>query len=69
MNEPMERFNDIFRESREKCRYGSLWGHFTVEELVDYARFKAKRGMLIKKDDDLMDAANVLLMAVDRMRQ
>lgn len=64
-------YEELLDKCKEKMRYGDLWTEFTVQELLDYARIKAKRGELLRKrgqldkfEDDLMDAANILLCAV-----
>lgn len=66
----------LFMQCRAKVRYGNLWSAFTVQELVDYARIKAKRGWLLydsgqcdNAKDDLLDAANIAIMAARKIEE
>ena len=45
--EMYEEFDTVFSQCKDNLRYGKLWEEFTVEELIGYARFKAKRGNLL----------------------
>ena len=62
---------DLYAKCLEKMRYGDLWKEFTVEELMEYARIKLKRGNILRKrnqldkfEDDVLDAANIALCAI-----
>jgi len=62
--------------------YADLWKHFSVEELMGQAAYKAKRGSLVevpkshllvetppyKAKDDALDAINMLVFALAKMR-
>jgi len=68
-------YDDIINSCKEKIRYGDLWQDFSVEELVEYGRIKAKRGLLLYKnhniekfEDDIMDAINILVMSIQRIK-
>ena len=73
-NSDMDTLIAVFAEAQQKCRYGNLWSDFTVAELLEYSRIKAKRGLSLynrcqveNAKDDLLDAANLALMAVVRI--
>ena len=68
-----ESFVSIVKSCEEKMRHGDLWKDFSVEELMDYARIKAKRALIFHKrkhmlkfDDDVKDAINILICALLR---
>ncbi|MDP2954111.1 MAG: hypothetical protein Q8O76_12435 [Chloroflexota bacterium] len=54
--------------------YNDLWQHFSVEELMGQAAYKAKRGSLLgaeapKVKDDALDAINMLVFALAKMKR
>jgi len=62
----------IIRNTFGKLRYGILWHQFDVDEIISYAQYKSKKANLILKAgdtkgavDDLEDAVNHLLFAID----
>ena len=67
-------FDPIYNSCLDKMRYGKLWTHFSVNELLEYAKFKLKRGALLyngteetllnieKSKDDVSDTINILMM-------
>ena len=78
----MRELEYLFQQCKDKIRYGNLWSSFDVEELIEYSRIKAKRGgILLNTDflsnkqrvdsaiDDLLDAANLCIMAAKRIEE
>ena len=82
----MRELEELYQLSKDKVRYGNLWSDFTLEELVEYSRIKAKRGMLLYEGgvrqrekgrdrqpvnaiDDLLDAANLAIMAAKKIQE
>jgi len=86
----MKELEHLYQQCKDKVRYGNLWSSFTVAELIEYSRIKAKRGGIIfsadsghvmKSDymtekkriessiDDLLDAANLCIMAAKRIEE
>ena len=78
--------DELFKACKDKIRYGNLWSDFTLEELVEYSRIKAKRGKLLYEGgvrqrakgrdrqpinaiDDLLDAANLAIMAAKKIQE
>lgn len=59
-------------EKHEKSSYGDLWKKFSLDELLYYAVIKSKRAFLVparsKKIDDILDAINLLVFALNKMR-
>ena len=72
-------FDPIYNSCLDKMRYGKLWTHFSVNELLEYAKFKLKRGVLLyngteetllnieKSKDDISDTINILMMVLLKM--
>jgi|TARA_R110000824_G_scaffold52052_7_gene144707 hypothetical protein len=78
----MKELDHLYQQCRDKVRYGNLWSSFDVSELIEYSRIKAKRGgVLLQTDflsdkqkiessiDDLLDAANLCIMAAKRIEE
>lgn len=78
----MRELDYLYQQCKDKVRYGNLWSSFDVEELIDYSRIKAKRaGIILYTDflsdkqridssiDDLLDAANLCIMAAKRIEE
>lgn len=67
----LDNYDEIIKICKKKMRYGNLWSRFSDEELVQYGFIKAKRGLLllqdgniIKSTDDIQDAINILICSL-----
>ena len=78
----MKELDHLYQQCKDKVRYGNLWSSFDVDELIEYSRIKAKRaGILLTTDilsekdrvdfsiDDLLDSANLAIMAAKRIEE
>ena len=78
----MKELDHLYQQCKDKIRYGKLWSSFDVDELIAYSRIKAKRaGILLGTDfmsdsqriasaiDDLLDSANLAIMAAKRIEE
>ena len=76
----MKELDHLYQQCKDKVRYGNLWSSFDVDELIAYSRIKSKRaGILLDTDfmspvqrmesaiDDLLDSANLAIMAGKRI--
>lgn len=57
-------------------RYGDISDRFSFDELLDYAKIKYKRGIILeetsqldKAKDDILDAVNIALLAAQRIHR
>ena len=80
----MKELDNLFQQCKDKVRYGNLWSSFDVDELIAYSRIKSKRAGAIyssptldlsRRDkleysiDDLLDSANLAIMAAKRIEE
>ncbi len=78
----MKELEHLYQQCRDKVRYGNLWSSFDVAELISYSRIKSKRaGVILETDfmgksqrmesaiDDLLDSANLAIMAAKRIEE
>ena len=78
----MKELDHLYQQCKDKVRYGQLWSSFDVDELIAYSRINSKRaGALLEKSnmtkvqrmesaiDDLLDSANLAIMAAKRIEE
>ncbi len=78
----MQELDHLYQQCKDKVRYGKLWSSFDVDELIAYSRIKSKRaGILLDTHfmsdtqriasaiDDLLDSANLAIMAAKRIEE
>jgi hypothetical protein len=78
----MKELDHLYQQCKDKIRYGNLWSSFEVDELIEYSRIKSKRaGIILTTDilsdkdkvdfsiDDLLDSANLAIMAAKRIEE
>lgn len=78
----MKELDHLYQQCKDKVRYGNLWSSFDVDELIAYSRIKSKRaGVILETDfmpyaqrmesaiDDLLDSANLAIMAAKRIEE
>jgi len=78
----MKELDHLYQQCKDKVRYGNLWSSFDISELIAYSRIKSKRaGAILDTDfmtdkkkiesaiDDLLDSANLAIMAAKRIEE